>query len=87
MRKCTLLLLLSAAASTALCQDLRSPADLFKIIEKSPKTYSIEQLKDALPEPDRSDNLVYPGVYKKVETGGSCFQRCNTLSVFNDYPV
>jgi hypothetical protein len=70
MRRALLFVFFATAASLQ-AQNLRSPADLFKIIEKSVKTYAIEELKTPIALPDRSGNIVLPGFYKKTDPNGS----------------
>ena len=73
MKKYFLLVLLIQLVSGSYAQnkEIRLPADIFKIIDKSTRTYSIEQLNEPVKLPDYSSKIIYPGFYKKINADGS----------------
>jgi tetratricopeptide (TPR) repeat protein len=72
MIRSTLLALLPLLFVQLNAQDkIRTPAEIMSIMEKSPKSYNIGQLKDEVKAPDYSAKLVYPGYVKKTNDDGS----------------
>jgi tetratricopeptide (TPR) repeat protein len=65
MRKKTSVILgLILFVLTSLAQEIHDPAEIFKIIEESPVTYELSMLEEAIPIPDRSENLNYNNCYR-----------------------
>ena len=57
--------------SFSYAQKLHSMKDIFMILEKSEITYSLEELENEIPVPDRSKNVNNTGYYREKEDNGS----------------
>lgn len=48
-------------------QQIHTPAEIYKIMEKSPISYELNELKEVITPPDRSENLNYNHYYRAIE--------------------
>ena len=64
--------LITLLTSLAIGQQIHTPAEIFKLMEKSPVSYELKELKQPVPVPDRSANLNFNDFYR-VQSGNEIF--------------
>lgn len=76
-RSIALLTVLSFLTFSIHAQEIHSPAEIFKILEKSEVSYEMGILEETIPAPDRSSNVITNDYYQKKSEDGIEIKRYN----------
>lgn len=71
--------------SFAKSQKVHTPAEILAIMEKSPISYELEVLKEKIPVPNRTSDLVYNSYYRTIENGEIKLNKYNPNSQAIEY--